>query len=224
MPCQCFLGASMNRALYPWLFWLSSSEKSKGDQHCSLSLIGTSLTAHCQKQRTKCGVRKSPAVSGVAIFLFPLYSFLKQEGEWSTTFYTKLKDNIYTKAEGNTSFLVLTSQAIDWKPTLPCCRLRVGYSLAFLQVVPMFPTVKKPLFFVVSLHPDNSPFIFEDKKIKAQSVSTVKAIKSEWDSKLNQSFFTSHGSLFPSREGTKGKVPSACQLNPKFWLWHFSGS
>lgn len=80
---------SINRVLCPWLFELSPSEKSKGDQHY-FPLVGASFfTAHSQKQRPRGGVRIPLAGTAAAIFLFLwCFSFLKQDGEQSETWKT----------------------------------------------------------------------------------------------------------------------------------------
>lgn len=119
---------SINRVLCPWLFELSPSEKSKGDQHY-FSFVGASfMTAHSQKQRPRGGVRIPPGGTVAAIFLFLLYfSFLKQRRtKWG------LKDSFCTKAEGNRSSFVLLFQRIAWRLRLPSCR-RPGCGFAFLR-------------------------------------------------------------------------------------------
>lgn len=66
------------------------------------------------------------------------------------------------------------------------------------QVAPMCPTVKEALSQGMSFNPGNSPSIFKDEEIKAKTDSAVRAIKPEQNSKLNQSSFISHCSIFSS--------------------------
>lgn len=63
-------------------------------------------------------------------------------------------------------------------------------------VPPMCPTVKEALSQGISFNPGNSNSIFKDEGIKAKTDSAVRVIKSKQDSKLNQSFFISHCSIF----------------------------
>lgn len=77
-----------------------------------------------------------------------------------------MKDSICTEAEGNRSSFVLISQGIACRLRLPRCRLPGGHGFAFLQVVPIFLTMKKTLFCGASLHPDNALSLLKMSKFR----------------------------------------------------------